>query len=124
MAVEYSPQYLKHLESLTEEQRAYDLQEMTRALNEAKKILYDERIVAIRNKRDELIVKSDYYFNVPDIKIDDEKKEKLLKYRQDLRDFPEKIKNEILYIDDKEIKIIPTAINELLDYLPIIFINY
>ena len=118
MAVEYSPQYLKHLESLTEEQRAYDLQEMNRALIESKKILYDERLVAIRNKRDELLVKSDYYFNVPDIKIDDEKKEKLLKYRKDLRDFPEKIKNEILYIDDKEIKIIPTPINELLEYLP------
>jgi hypothetical protein len=118
MTVEYSPQYLKHLESLTEEQRAYDLQEMNRALVETKKILYDERITAIREKRDELLIKSDYYFNVPDIKIDDEKKEKLLTYRQALRDFPEKIINEILYIDDKEIKIIPTPIDELLDYLP------
>ena len=47
---------------------------MTRALNEAKKILYSERLEAIRNKRDELLAKSDYYFNVPDIKISDEKK--------------------------------------------------
>ena len=118
MTVEYSPQYLKHLESLTEEQRAFDIQEMHRVYLEAKKTLYDERLVAIRNKRDELLVKSDYYFNVPDIKISDEKKEKLLIYRQSLRDFPEKIKNEILYIDDKEIKIIQTPMNELWDYLP------
>jgi hypothetical protein len=63
------------------------------------------------------LVKSDYYFNVPDIKISDEKKEKLLIYRQVLRDFPEKIKNEILYIDDKEIEIVQTPINDFLEYL-------
>jgi hypothetical protein len=118
MSVEYSEEYLKSLEGLTEEKRAYDLEQMSKSVVQSRINLYNERINAIRNKRDELLAKSDYYSNVPDIKIDDEKKEKLLTYRQALRDFPDKIKNEILYIDDKEIKIIPTPIDELLDYLP------
>ena len=45
----------------------------------------------IREKRNELLAKSDYYFNVPDIKINEEKKAQILKYREELRDFPNKL---------------------------------
>lgn len=118
MSVKYSEEYLKTLENMTEEQRAYDLEQNKKCVEQSKINLYNERIKAIRNKRDELLSKSDYYFNVPDIQINDEKKEKLLKYRQELRDFPDKIKDEILYIDDKEIKMVLTSIDDLLEYLP------
>jgi hypothetical protein len=118
MSIKYSEEYLKSLENMTEEQRIYDLEQMNKSVVQSRINLYNERIKAIRNKRDELLAKSDYYFNVPDIQINDEKKEKLLKYRQELRDFPDKIKNEILYIDDKEIKMVLTPTDELLEYLP------
>jgi len=118
MSVEYSEEYLKHLEGLTEEQRIFDLEEMNKSLLQSKQNIYNERIKEIRKKRDELLIKSDYYFNVPDIKITDDKKEKILKYRQYLRDFPDNIKGDILYIDDKEINIILTSVDEIISYLP------
>ena len=51
----------------------------------------NEKLIIIRAKRDELLAKSDYMFLVPDVVIDD----KIIKYRQELRDFPNKIVNGI-----------------------------
>jgi SepF-like predicted cell division protein (DUF552 family) len=115
---EYSDEYLKSLEGLTEEQRLLELEELNKSILLSKQSMYNRRIKEIRKKRDELLVKSDYYFSVPDIKITDDKREKLLKYRQELRDFPDKIKGDILYIDDKEINIIITLEEVIFQYLP------
>ena len=115
---EYSDEYLKSLEGLTEEQRLLELEEMKKSILLSKQSMYNRRIKEIRKKRDELLVKSDYYFSVPDIKITDDKREKLLKYRQELRDFPDKIKGDILYIDDKEINIIITLEEVIFQYFP------
>jgi translation initiation factor 2 beta subunit (eIF-2beta)/eIF-5 len=53
--------------------------------------IFNKRMNTIREKRNELLAKSDYYFNVPDIKINEEKKAQILKYREELRDFPNKL---------------------------------
>jgi hypothetical protein len=61
------------------------------------------------------LARSDYYFNVPDIKITDEKRTDILKYRQKLRDFPSKIVNGI-YCTGVDILILTD--DELLSYMP------
>ena len=53
--------------------------------------IFNKGMNYIREKRNELLAKSDYYFNVPDIKINEEKKAQILKYREELRDFPNKL---------------------------------
>jgi hypothetical protein len=68
---------------------------------EAKNIsdeMLNEKMKKIRNKRDELLAKTDYYFTVPDIKITEERKAQILKYREELRNFPNKIKEDNYYI--------------------------
>jgi len=116
--LEFSDEYKKYLDGLTEEQKNNELETtIKRILNNRKNILL-ENIEQIRKKRDDLLIKTDYYFNVPDIKIDDEKREKLIKYRQELRDFPSKIKDEILFIDGKEINLINTSFEDVLQYIP------
>lgn len=81
---------------------------------ETEKII-NNRIKIIREKRDKLLGKSDYYFNVPDIKITDQKKEEILKYRQELRDFPNKI---IDGIYDDKYHILTLTMDEVLELLP------
>ena len=116
--LEFSEEYEKYLNGLTEEQKKNELEAtIKRILNNRKNILL-ENIEQIRKKRDELLIKTDYYFNVPDIKIDDEKREKIIEYRQELRDFPSKIKDEILYIDGKEINLINISFEDVLQYIP------
>lgn len=63
-------------------------------------------------------MKSDFYFSVPDVNIDDEKKTRIIKYRQELRDLPNKIEGEILHINNEEINIITTSLEDLFEYLP------
>ena len=116
--LEFSEEYKKYLDGLTEEQKKNELETtIKRILNNRKNILL-ENIEQIRKKRDELLIKTDYFFNVPDIKIDDEKREKIIEYRQELRDFPSKIKDEILYIDGKEINLVNTSFEDVLQYIP------
>ena len=116
--LEFSEEYKKYLDGLSEEQKKNELETtIKRILNNRKNILL-ENIEQIRKKRDELLIKTDYYFNVPDIKIDDEKREEIIKYRQELRDFPSKIKDEILYIDGKEINLINISFEDVLQYIP------
>jgi len=71
----------------------------------------NEKLAIIRAKRDELLAKTDYMFLVPDAVIDD----KIIKYRQELRDFPNKIVDGIY---DKHIHILAITNDELLSYLP------
>ena len=71
----------------------------------------NEKLIIIRAKRDELLAKSDYMFLVPDVVIDD----KIIKYRQELRDFPNKIVNGIY---NNYIHILAIPDNEIISYLP------
>jgi hypothetical protein len=116
--LEFSEEYKNKLDDMPEEERKKELETtIKRILNNRKNIIL-ENIEQIRKKRDELLIKTDYYFNVPDIKIDDEKREQIIKYRQELRDFPEKIKDEILYIDDKQINLVDASFEDVLQYIP------
>jgi len=72
----------------------------------------NEKLAIIRAKRDELLAKSDYMFLVPDVVIDD----KIIKYRQELRDFPNKIVNGIY---DKRVHILAITNDDLISsYFP------
>ena len=70
-----------------------------------------EKIAIIRAKRDMLLAKTDYMFLMPDAVIDD----KVIKYRQELRDFPNKIVDGIY---DKHIHILAIPDDEIISYLP------
>jgi|LakMenEpi03Aug12_release.lakeMendotaPanAssembly.Ray.scaffolds.fasta_scaffold1181412_1 hypothetical protein len=73
--------------------------------------IYNMRMKIIRDARDKLLAKSDYYFNVPDIKINEDKKEQILKYREELRDFPNKLaRNEGI--------IFAVSVDKILENLP------
>ena len=89
--------------------------EMEQHIKKATIEIINNRVKIIRDKRDVLLAKSDYYFNVPDIKITDEKKEEILKYRQELRDFPNKI---IDGIYNDKFHILCLTMDEVLDHLP------
>ena len=104
----------KYLKRLKEERIKEDL-EMEQHIKKATIEIINNRVKIIRDKRDVLLAKSDYYFNVPDIKITDEKKEGILKYRQELRDFPNKI---IDGIYDDKFHILCLTMDEVLDHLP------
>jgi hypothetical protein len=73
--------------------------------------IYNMRMKKIRDARDTLLAKSDYYFNVPDIKISDERKAQILKYREELRDFPNKLAR-------SEGIIFAASIDKILECLP------
>jgi len=114
--------YLKeeHLSGLSQahakssEQIKEDL-EMQQHIQKATIEIINNRIKLIRDRRDVLLSKSDYYFNVPDIKITDEKKEEILKYRQELRNFPNKI---IDGVYDDKYHILCLTMDEILEHLP------
>ena len=89
--------------------------EMEQHIKKATIEIINNRVKIIRDKRDVLLAKSDYYFNVPDIKITDEKKEEILKYRQELRDFPNKI---IDGIYNDKFHILCLTMDEVLEHLP------
>ena len=113
--------YLKRLKessrlraSASNERIKEDL-EMEQHIKKATIEIINNRVKIIRDKRDVLLAKSDYYFNVPDIKITDEKKEEILKYRQGLRDFPNKI---IDGIYNDKFHILCLTMDEVLEHLP------
>ena len=121
---EYSEEYKKYFDGLTEEQRRREIEKTieTITINSAKNVLI-EKIKDIRKTRDELLLKTDFYFSVPDINIDDEKKTRIIKYRQELRDLPNKIEGEILHINNEEINIVYTNLEELFEYFPKIILK-
>jgi hypothetical protein len=111
----------KYLKRLKDERIKEDL-EMQQHIQKATIEIINNRIKLIRDKRDVLLAKSDYYFNVPDIKITDEKKEEILKYRQELRNFPNKI---IDGVYDDKFHILCLTMDEILEHLPKLYLfNY
>jgi hypothetical protein len=114
----YSEEYQKYLDGLTEEKRYKVIQEYQESILNNRKNLLIKKINDIRKKRDELLLKTDFYFSVPDVNIDDEKKTRILKYRKELRDFPNKISEEILNINNEEINIVYTNLEDLFEYIP------
>ena len=71
----------------------------------------NEKLVIIRAKCDELLAKTDYMFLVPDMVVND----KLIIYRQELRDFPNKIVNGMF---GNDIHILSIPDDEIISYLP------
>jgi hypothetical protein len=108
----------KYLKRLKDERIKEDL-EMQQHIQKATIEIINNRIKLIRDKRDVLLAKSDYYFNVPDIKITDEKKEEILKYRQELRNFPNKI---IDGVYDDKFHILCLTMDEILEHLPKLYL--
>jgi hypothetical protein len=100
----------QHMNLLSEEERQRQEVEIELANKGIMKSV-KEKLVIIRAKRDELLAKTDYMFTVPDVIITD----KVIKYRQELRDFPNKIVNGIY---DNHIHILAIPDNEIISYLP------
>ena len=71
----------------------------------------NEKLIIIRAKSDELLAKTDYMFLVPDMVVND----KLIIYRQELRDFPNKIVNGMF---DNDIHILSIPDDEIISCLP------
>ena len=111
----YKFEYQMRRKEMTEEERMKEDVEMEQHIKIETEKISKNRIKIIRDRRDELLAKSDYYFNVPDIKIIDEKKEQILKYRQELRDFPSKI---IDGMYDDKFHILTLTMDDLLGHLP------
>ena len=111
----YKFEYQMRRKEMTEEERMKEDVEMEQHIKIETEKISKNRIKIIRDRRDELLAKSDYYFNVPDIKIIDEKKEQILKYRQELRDFPSKI---IDGMYDDKFHILSLTMDDLLGHLP------
>ena len=97
------------------EKRIKEDLEMEQHIKIATAEIINNRIKTIRERRDVLLVRSDYYLSMPDIKITDEKKEEILKYRQELRDFPSKITDGVY---NNEFHILSLTMDELLMHLP------
>ena len=108
-------EYKSRRREMTEDERIKEDVEMTLHIKSENEKMVNNILKTIRDKRDVLLAKSDYYFNVPDIKITDEKKEGILKYRQELRDFPSKI---IDGVYDDKFHILCLTMDEVLDHLP------
>ncbi len=111
----YEFEYQMRRKAMTEDERIREDVEMEQHIKIATAEIINNRVKIIRDKRDVLLAKSDYYFNVPDIKITDEKKEEILKYRQELRDFPNKI---IDGIYNDKFHILCLTMDEVLERLP------
>jgi len=108
-------QYQLRRKVMTEDERIKEDLEMTLHIKTENDKMINKIMKTIRERRDVLLARSDYYLSMPDIKITDEKKEEILKYRQELRDFPSKIVNGIY--DDK-IHVLVMGEDELLGCLP------
>jgi len=108
-------QYQLRRRVMTEDERIKEDIEMEQHIKIAKEKLINDKMKTIRDRRDVLLARSDYYLSMPDIKITDEKKEEILKYRQELRDFPSKIVNGVY---DAGVHVLVMGEDELLGCLP------
>jgi hypothetical protein len=108
-------QYQLRRRVMTEDERIKEDIEMEQHIKIAKEKLINDKMKTIRDRCDVLLARSDYYLSMPDIKITDEKKDEILKYRQELRDFPSKIVNGIY---DGKVHVLVMGEDELLGYLP------
>ena len=87
----YEFEYQMRRKAMTEDERIREDVEMEQHIKIATAEIINNRMKLIRERRDILLARSDYYLSMPDIKITDEKRAEVLKYRQELRDFPNKI---------------------------------
>ena len=100
----------EQMDSLSDEERAKREAEIALANKGVMKSI-NEKLVIIRAKRDALLAKTDYMFLVPDVVVND----KIIKYRQELRDFPNKIVNGMF---ENDIHILSIPDDEIISYLP------
>ena len=108
-------QYQLRRKAMTQDERIKEDVEMTLHIKTENEKMVNDVMKTIRDRRDTLLARCDYYLSMTDIKITDEKKDEILKYRQELRDFPSKIVNGVY--DDK-FHILCLTIDEVLDNLP------
>ena len=111
----YEFEYQMRRKVMTEEERIREDVEMEQHIKIATVEIINNRIKLIRDRRDILLARSDYYLSMPDIKITDEKRAEVLKYRQELRDFPNKIVDGVY---DGKVHILAITNDELLGHLP------
>ena len=111
----YEFEYQMRRKAMTDEERIREDVEMEQHIKTATTEIINNRIKTIRDRRDILLARSDYYLSMPDIKITDEKKDEILKYRQELRDFPSKFVDGIY---DGKFHILSLTKDELLGHLP------
>jgi hypothetical protein len=112
---EWEFQYQLRRKVMTEDERIKEDLEMTLHIKTENDKMINKIMKTIRERRDVLLARSDYYLSMPDIKITDEKKDEVLKYRQELRDFPSKI---IDGVYNNEFHILSLTMDELLMHLP------
>jgi hypothetical protein len=111
----YEFEYQVRRKAMTDEERIREDVEMEQHIKIATAEIINNRIKTIRDRRDILLGRSDYYLSMPDIKITDEMKEQVLKYRQELRDFPSKIVNGVY---DGKFHILSLTNDEMIKHLP------
>jgi hypothetical protein len=112
---EWEFQYQLRRKVMTEDERIKEDLEMTLHIKTENDKMINKIMKTIRERRDILLARSDYYLSMPDIKITDEKKDEVLKYRQELRDFPSKIMDGVY---NNEFHILSLTMDELLMHLP------
>ena len=108
-------EYQMRRKMMTEDERIKEDVEMELHIKTTTEKLVNDTMKIIRDRRDTLLMRSDYYLSMPDIKITDEKKDEILKYRQELRDFPSKFVDGIY---DGKFHILSLTKDELLGHLP------
>ena len=108
-------QYQLRRKAMTQDERIKEDVEMTLHIKTENEKMVNDVMKTIRDRRDILLARSDYYLSMPDIKITDEKKDEILKYRQELRDFPSKIVNGVY---DAGVHVLVMGEDELLGHLP------
>ena len=111
----YEFEYQMRRKAMTEEERIREDVEMEQHIKIATAEIINNRIKLIRDRRDILLARSDYYLSIPDIKITDEKRADVLKCRQELRDFPSKFVDGVY---DGKFHILSLTKDEILTYMP------
>ena len=108
-------QYQLRRKTMTQDDRIKEDVDMTLHIKTENEKMVNDVMKTIRDRRDILLTRSDYYLSMPDIKITDEKKDEILKYRQELRDFPSKFVDGVY---DGKFHILTLTKDEILGHLP------
>ena len=111
----YEFEYQMRRKAMTEDERIREDVEMEQHIKIATTEIINNRMKLIRDRRDILLSRSDYYLSMPDIKITDEEKDEILKYRQELRDYPNKIVDGVY---NNEFHMLSLTMEEVLGHLP------
>ena len=108
-------EYQMRRKMMTEDERIKEDVEMELHIKTTTEKLVNDAMKTIRDRRHTLLARSDYYLSMPDIKITDEKRVEVLKYRQELRDFPSKFVDGVY---DGKVHILAITNDEILGHLP------